>query len=122
MIKKIKEKGFKELDIFVPQTKKISNIPKTMIFIDKIEDEIKMALYLRSLLPELIHKKGQQILWIFFFNQKASTWKFFMEEFKDENIRILIYTDAARIGVNIWDVACAIQWKMSNHLILTTLL
>lgn len=62
MIKKIKEKGFKKLDIFVPQTRGISNIPKTMIFIDKMEDEIKMVLYFRSLLPELIRKKGQQIL------------------------------------------------------------
>lgn len=43
MIKKIKQKGFKKLDLFELQTKAISYMFKTMIFIDKIEDVIKMA-------------------------------------------------------------------------------
>ena len=46
MVKKIKEKDFKELDVLMPQTGMISNIPKIMIFIDKIKDVIKMAQYL----------------------------------------------------------------------------
>ena len=62
MVKEIKQKGFKELDILVPQTERISDIPKTMIFVDKIEDGIKMAQYLRSLLPESQRKKGDQII------------------------------------------------------------
>ncbi len=32
-----------------------------------------------------------------------------MEEFENGNTRILICTDAAGMGVNIRDVACAIQ-------------
>ena len=43
MMKKIKQKGFKEFNVLVPQTGGILDIPKTMIFVDKIEDEIKMA-------------------------------------------------------------------------------
>ncbi len=43
MVKEIKQKGFKELDVLMPQTGGISDIPKTMIFVDKIEDGIKMA-------------------------------------------------------------------------------
>ena len=46
MVKKIKQKGFKELDILVTQIKDILDIPKTMIFVDKIEDGLKMVQYL----------------------------------------------------------------------------
>ncbi len=46
MVKEIKQKGFKELDVLVSQTEGISDILKTMIFVDKIEDGLKMAQYL----------------------------------------------------------------------------
>ena len=52
MVKEIKEKDFKELDVLVPQTGGISDIPKTMIFNDKIENRVKMTQYLQSLLLE----------------------------------------------------------------------
>ncbi len=62
MVKEIKQKGFKDLDVLVPQTGRISDIPKTMIFVDKIEIGLKMVHYLRSLLPESMRKKGDQII------------------------------------------------------------
>lgn len=62
MVKEIKEKGFKGLDVLVPQIREISDIPKTMIFVDKIKDGVKMSQYLRSLLPESMRKKGHQII------------------------------------------------------------
>lgn len=43
IIKKIKQKHFKELNVLVPQAQDISNIPKTIIFIDKIENKLKIA-------------------------------------------------------------------------------
>ena len=57
MIKEIKQRGFKKLEVLVPQVEGISDIPKTMIFVDKIEDGLKIVEYLRSLLPESIRKK-----------------------------------------------------------------
>ncbi len=42
IVKKIKQKGFKELDVLASQTKGILGIPKTMIFVNKIEDGIKI--------------------------------------------------------------------------------
>lgn len=69
MVKRIKQKGFKELDVLVLQTGKISDIPRTMIFVDKIGDRIKMTQYLRSLLPESLRKKRDQIFQIFSSNQ-----------------------------------------------------
>lgn len=100
----------------------ISDIPKTMIFIDKIENGFKMAKYFWSLLPKSMRKKRDQIIRIFSSNWEPSKWEFFIEEFKNGNTRILIYIDTAKIGVNIRDMACAIQWKIPDYLILATLL
>lgn len=46
MIKKIKQKGYGKLNILVSQIRGILDIPKTMIFINKIEDGITIADYL----------------------------------------------------------------------------
>ena len=62
MVKKIKKKRFKKLDILVPQIGEISNIPKTMIFVDKIENEVKIEQYLQSFLSKSMLKKGHQII------------------------------------------------------------
>lgn len=46
MVKQIKQRRFKKLDVLVPQAGGgILDIPKTIIFIDKIEDRLKMAKY-----------------------------------------------------------------------------
>ena len=70
MVKKIKQKVFKKLDIFVPQTRGTLDISKTMIFVDKIEDRLKMVRYLQLLLLESIWKKGDQIIFTFSSNQE----------------------------------------------------
>lgn len=58
MIKEIKEKSFKKLYILLPKTEKISDISKSMIFVNKIEDVIKIAQYnLSSLLEPMCKKK-----------------------------------------------------------------
>lgn len=43
MVKKIKQKGFKKLNILVLQIERILDIPKTIIFIDKIENWLKIT-------------------------------------------------------------------------------
>ncbi len=106
----------------MPQTGGISDIPKTMIFVDKIEDGIKMAQSLRSLLPKSLCKKGDQIIQTFSSNQEPSRREFFIEEFENRNTRILICTDVAGMEVNIRDVARVIQWKIPDHLALASLL
>lgn len=98
------------------------DIPKTIIFIDKIEDRLKIAKYLWSLLFESMHKKRNQIIWTFSSNQEPSRQEFFIKKFKNRNTYILICIDITGMGVNIRNVACAIQWKILNYLILATLL
>ncbi len=91
------------------QTGEISDIPKTIIFVDKIEDEIKIAQYLQLLLPESPRKKGDQIIRTFLSNREPSRQEFFVEKFENGNTCILICTDAAGMEVNIQDVARTIQ-------------
>lgn len=41
-----KQKGLKKLDVLVLQIREILNILKTMIFVDNIDDELKIVQYL----------------------------------------------------------------------------
>ena len=88
IVKEIKQKSFKELDVLMSQTKRILNIPETIIFIDKIEDGIKMAQYLQLLLLESLHKKGNQIIQTF-----SSTKNLLDERFlwKSMKMKILVF-------------------------------
>ncbi len=52
----------------------------------------------------------------FYSNMKATTRIDIMEDFWNGEIRILIYTDAAGIGVNIPNITHVIQWKISEKL------
>ena len=52
-----------------------------------------------------MQKKRDQIIQTFSSNWEPSRQEFFIEEFKNRNICILIYTDAAGMEVNIWDIA-----------------
>ena len=51
MVQKVKDKGFKELDILLPSSEaaaeaSVQDIPKTMIFFDKIDEGILIAEHL----------------------------------------------------------------------------
>ena len=56
-----------------------------------------------------MRKKKDQIIQIFSSNQEPSRRVFFIKEFKNRNTYIIIGIDAAGMGVNIRDVAYAIQ-------------
>lgn len=43
IVKEIKEKNFKKLDLLILQIEKILDISKIIIFVDKIENGVKMA-------------------------------------------------------------------------------
>lgn len=46
MVKEIKQKDFKKFDVLVLQNKSILDIFKTIVFVDKIEDELQIIQYL----------------------------------------------------------------------------
>lgn len=48
----IRKSGFKDLDLLIPNRGAISKIAKTIIFINKIDNAIRMAKYLQLKLPK----------------------------------------------------------------------
>lgn len=57
-----KKGGFSDLDFLVPAVSGKGEIKKTMIFVDSIGQEIAMAKYLRSLLPDSLKSEGKMII------------------------------------------------------------
>ena len=87
----------------------MQNIPKTMIFVDKIDKGIQIAKHLQLLfLWHMSHRK-KDIIYLFYSNLLASIREDYMDDFKNRNSRILVCTEAAKMGMNIWDMARAIQ-------------
>lgn len=57
IISLIHKTGFKDFDFFLPSKNTIDKIPKIMIFIDKIDNTIKITKHLHSKFFERIQKK-----------------------------------------------------------------
>lgn len=67
----MKQKDFKVIDILVAQSEKIL-VPWIMIFVNKIDDELKIIQYLQLLLSESMYKKRAQIILTFSSHQEPS--------------------------------------------------
>lgn len=122
LVQEIKKPGYSELDILIPPHISALSIPKTMIFVDKIDEGINMAAYLRSLLDEPTQSRQSKLIQSFSSNNEASTRGRIMDDFANGDTRVLVCTDAAGMGVDIRDVACSIQWRIAEHLTLAALL
>ena len=59
MVCPIRKSGFRDLAFLVLKDGPISGIPKTMVFVDKIEDAIELERYLRSRLPDCVRNGGR---------------------------------------------------------------
>ena len=97
---------FKELDILLPSDEaavvaSIQDIPKIIIFVDKIDDGIQVAKHLQSLFPRHMSHRKKDIICPFYSNLLASTRKDYIDDFKNRNSCILVCMEAARMGVNI---------------------
>ncbi len=106
MVTHISKQGFGDLDYLVP---KVGIIPKTMVFMEKIEDVMALAAHLQRLLPPEDRDRGDDLIMTFHSNMKATTRVDIMENFRNGEIRILICTDTAGMGVNIPNITRVIQ-------------
>lgn len=116
--------GFWDLAFLVPKYNPISEIPKTMIFLNKIEDIIEIKRYLQSRLLDCICNKNQASVVIssITFNLNANTRIKVIENLRYSNAWICIYIEYASIGINIPDIIHMIQFKILNFYILLELL
>ncbi len=80
-----------------------------MIFIDSIEKNRALAIYLQTLLPNKLKNRGKDIIKSFSSILEVTTKIDWLEKFLIGNIRIIISMDAAEIGFVILDIKHIIQ-------------
>lgn len=109
MIVLITKLSYYELDFLVPKT---GLILKTMIFVNKINNAVKIATYFCLLLPLEDQDQEEVLIQLFYSCYEASTYANWMEDFRNKEIKILVCTNAAKMGVNIPNITRMIhEWK-----------
>lgn len=98
----MKKKSFQDLDILISSDKvAVQNIPKIMLFVDKINKGILAMYYLQSMLSNSMRTDKKQIICPFSLNLLAKTRETFMQDFKLKNTHILVCTNTIGMRVNI---------------------
>ncbi|WP_375449210.1 C-terminal helicase domain-containing protein [uncultured Nostoc sp.] len=124
MVCPIRKSGFQDLAFLVPKDGPVGLIPKTMVFVNKIEDAIRLERYLRSRLPDRV-RNGKQafvIIQLITSNLDANTKTRVMEDLRYGNTRICVCTECAGMGINIPDIMRAVQFKIPDFIALPELL
>lgn len=81
MVNSITKPGFQDLDFLIP---KAGLIPKTIVFVNKIEKGIALAAHLKILLPPEQCGQGDFLIRTFNSNCETSTRSDFLEDFRTE--------------------------------------
>ncbi len=93
-----------------------------MIFVDSVEKDRALTIYLQTRLPDKLKDRGEDIIKSFSSILEATTKTDWLEKFLSDDTRIIICTDAAGMGVDILDIKRVIQWKIVDHFTLATIL
>ena len=80
-IAEIKKPGYKELDVFVLSISSLSAIPKTIIFVESINEGMALIEYLRTKLLDDLKDKAEQVIQCFHSNLLDKSRKLFTEDF-----------------------------------------
>lgn len=75
-----------------------------MLFVDKIDNAMAITNYLRNLLLSENCNQEEVLIRTYYSNLEIKTQIDFIEDFRNRDTRILICTDAARMGINIPNV------------------
>ena len=93
-----------------------------MIFINSVEKGIAPRKYLQSLLPNNLKNIGEKIMISFLSILKVKTKTDCLEDFLNDNTRILIFIDATKMRADILDIKRVIQWTIIKHSTFITIL
>lgn len=85
MVNTITKPGFEDLDFLILKARLI---PKTMVFVDKIDNAIALAAHLRSLLLLEQCYQGEILICTYHLNLETSTQSMFLENFWIGEIQI----------------------------------
>lgn len=119
----IRKAGFEDLAFIIPSAGTVSDIPKTMIFVDSIDEATEMVKYLRSKLFKRIKtlRRPLEIIRTFSANLTAESRARFLQDLCSGETRVWVCTECAGLGINLRDILRAFQWKISEHLALPDL-
>lgn len=115
---------FKDLDFFISNRGALGKIPKIIIFVDKINNAVQIAKYLYSRFFEHIQKENRpnHIIHIFMTNFTTISKTQILADFCFNENWIWICTEYMGMGINLSDIRCTIQFKISNYIMLSELL
>ena len=106
----IRQAGFKAFEFFIPSGRAVGKIPKTIIFVDKIDNAVEMAKYLQLKFPKQIWNKKdlEDIIYTFLTNFTITSRSRFLANLQSDNTQIWIYTECAGININLPDIYRAV--------------
>ena len=119
MVTNITNPKFHDLRFLLP---KPGLIPKTILFIDKINDTIAIVAHICNLLLSKDHNQGEVLIKTYYSNLKTKIQTDFIEDFQNRDTRILICTDITEMDINIPNVICVVQWKIFDIVTLAILM
>jgi hypothetical protein len=111
--------GFAELDnmLALGRVRHRSEIPKTLIFLDNIDNAIAIARRLRSKLHRAPGRMNpSRVIRTYYGSLDDYSKPDTLEGIKDGRTRIIICTDAFGLGVNVPDIDRVIQWDVTETL------
>lgn len=122
MVSEIVKPNFKDLGFLVPDNGRAGSIPKTMIFVDSIDEAQRIAAYLCTRLLLRLQRREKEIIRTFLSNLEPSTRTDFLKNFWIGNTQIWICNECADMGLNLRDIARTVQWKIPEHCTVADLL
>lgn len=78
LVQKITKPGFSKLEILISQEKGPADLPKTMVFLDNINNSTNMVLYLWFLLLKSMQNIAHKVIWLFLSFLEPDTRELFM--------------------------------------------
>jgi len=84
-----------------------------MVFIDNIDDGMALVAHLRNHLPNRLRPHESELVRLFNEDFDALTRKMYLDDFRNEDTRILVRTDAMGMGIDIREIRTVVQWGIS---------
>ncbi|THH21622.1 hypothetical protein EUX98_g8320 [Antrodiella citrinella] len=116
------QNSFADLGFVIPiGVENSADIPKTMVYLDKIQDGSKVIDHLRALLVKrnltmAATEDADHLIRPFNATMSSEYREAAMDAVRNGKLRIMICTDAAGMGCDIPDIDVVVQWKLPKTL------
>ena len=120
IVARIKHKGrgcFEDLNFVIPDNICMkSQISKTLIFVDNVDDTFDIARYLRRCLPKRLKPLAESLIRSYSSYPDAPRKAGHMRDINDGTARVIVTTEAFGMGINVQGINRVIQWKVTDKI------